>query len=175
MITMGTIKRHLRIDGCAEDDVLAAYVAAAVEAAEAYTHTRIRPGWACDTIESPMGRAFRIRGQPSGAVVGRYSIGGQTVSVPARASGRTVTLPVTLDCGVDTLEICYQVGPPADDAGQLATAGDAAVIAVASPTIELGILKYVAHAYMHRGDSPNAWATDSGAVEMWSMNRRVIF
>lgn len=165
-LTLALLQEHLGIDPGMDDAVITLYARAAVDAAESYTGRRLQPGDACDYVENPVGSVFATSAMPTGPVTARVHIGNQVLSYAARVVRGKVYLPVTLDCGVSLLEICYRVGPECDDGS---------VIADADPMIELGILKFVAHAWAHRGDDPNVWARDSGAISLWQGKRSLVW
>ena len=166
MLTLQMVRDHLRIDDGDYDPALPIYVAAAVEAAEQYSGVTLRAGEACEDFQNPVGHIFRLTGRPSGPVTARVHIAGRVMTYPATVSGRNAVLPVSLDCGVTLLQLCFRVGPAN-------VCGDA--VADASPMIELGILKFISHAWTHRGDAPEDWAKDSGAASMWRSMRNPMF
>jgi hypothetical protein len=166
MLTMQTVRDHLRIDDGSEDSLLKIYTAAGIEAAERITGRRFSPGENSEVIENPMGSKFTLKSMPTGPVVATVTMGGQSHRYTVKATGRTVYTPFKLDCGVEMIEFKYRVGPSEVCGNTLADA---------PPMIELGILKFIAHAWVHRGDNPNAWPVDSGAIDLWSSYRPVFF
>lgn len=165
-LTLAKVRDHLKATPD-EDVVLGLYMDAAIEAAERYTGHKLKPGEQIDVIDQPYGNAFRLQAKPIGGVVARIPAGvsEQRYSVEVRSG--MAYLPFFIDGGIDRLELIYEVGP---EPGQ----GDDVLVA-STGLIELGILKFVAHAYAQRGDNPNDWATDSGAASLWSPHRPLAF
>lgn len=167
MLTLQSFRDHLKIDEGDEDGMLALYAAAAIEAAETFTGRVLKAGQRCDVIENPTGSCFPLKAEPSGPVSARVMIDCGVRQYPVTVTGNKAYLPVELDCGATRLELCYRVGPPCEPGKDTLVAGPA--------MMEMGILKFVAHAFTHRGDSPNDWAVDSGAVTLWNGYRSIVF
>ncbi len=168
-LTLDTVREYLKLDQECEDATLSLYVQAAIKAAERTTGQALTPGWTVDVHEWPAERtqAFRLSATPNGAVVAKIFVGGLIQHYPATVSGKQATLPVAVGCGVARVELRYRIGPPEELARGLLVDAD--------PMIELGILKFVAHAYQCRGDDPNRWTTDSGALDLWRPLMTVAF
>lgn len=166
-ITLDTVRQHLRIDDGDDDAVMTIYTNAAIDAAERYTGRPIRAGTASEVVTQPMGSVFKLKGEPTGPVTAVVDVGGRQMRYPAVASGGYARVPVTLECGVDSVEFQYPVGGNGEC--------EADVLAASDPMTELGILQFIAHAWTNRGDAPNDWAVNSGAVRLWQSKRSAFF
>jgi hypothetical protein len=166
MLTMDAVRAHIKADDGDDDAVLSIYARAAIQAAEMHTGMRLSPGNVSDVVKEPYGNTFRLSSEPTGPVVAVITVNGQEQRYSVPASGKTVRLPFSVaPCGVG-VEFRYRVGPADSECGGLVDT---------DPMIELGILKFIAHAWTNRGDGANAWATDSGASELWSSFRPVFW
>ena len=170
MLTMAAIRDHLKVDDGTEDAILDIYANAAIDAAEQYTGLRIRAGMQCDVYECPMGNGFKLKAVPSGPVTAKVHIAGRMFPYPVRVANGRAYLPAPIDCGVALLELCYKVG------ADCTTGPDGGRVLMAStPMVELGVLRFIAHAWTHRGDAPNNWAVDSGSLSLWQGQRSIFF
>lgn len=167
-LTLDTVRQHLRLDSNCEDAALMLYTRAAIEAAERYTARKLRSGSVTQVIENPEAQSYRLDADPSGGVVARVTLAsGRQIQRMARVAGDIAMLTEPLGCDAVLLELIYNVGP--------ADAMEQGVLVDADPMIELGMLKFAAYAYAHRGDDPNCWLSDSGAMSLWQPYRKIGF
>lgn len=162
-LTLDAVRQHLKIDTTAEDAVLQIYLAAGIEAAERYTGRAVVGRVVTQRLEWKDGAAYAwLQYAPTGHVHVTIGDGAGRRLLPASIDGRRVFIPSTFWCAptVGDIQARYRVGP-ADGAD-----GD--------PLIELGVLKFVAHAYGNRGDDPANWNQDSGALACWRPYRSMV-
>ena len=166
MLTMDAVREHIKLDAGDQDGLLKIYVDAAISAAERYTGRRMKPGRVVDSFQNPLGRMFKLSAEPNGPVTARIHLPGHMkIEMLPKPEQRVAVLPVTLGCGVALLELDYATGPACPSDGVINS----------DPMIELGVLKFVAHAFMNRGDSAGDWAVDSGAAQLWRSFRTIGF
>lgn len=166
MLTLDVLRSHVKADAGSQDDLLKLYASAAISAAERYTGRKLSPGDVVDRYWNPRAGAFKLSAKPSGPVTVRLYAGTYLLQqIMLNVSDGVVVLPATASCTVERVEATYRTGPCPEQGGVLD----------ADPMIELGVLKFVAHALMNRGDEPSDWAADSGAAALWRALRPINF
>ena len=161
-LTIDTVRQHLKLDTTAEDALLTVYLDAGVQAAEQYTGRAVVSRTVTQRLEWRNGAAYAwLQYAPSGHVYITSGDGAARRQIPASIDGRRVFIPSSFWCAaIADVQARYRVGPI-----------DGASV---DPLIELGVLKFVAHAYGNRGDDPASWLKDSGALDCWRPFRNMV-
>lgn len=165
MLTIDTLREHVKADAGDGDALLKLYADAALSAAERYTGRKLKPGEVTDRFWSPRSMAFKLSAKPSGPVTVRLYAGNYLLQqFVVNATDGVVALSAPGSCSIERVEANYRTGPC-----------EAGGVVDADPMIELGVMKFVAHAIMNRGDEPSDWAADSGAAALWRAFRPINF
>ena len=170
MQSLTTLARaHLKLDEQGEDALLGLYVQAGIRAYETYTSKRLVPGVLTLDLAADATGTVCLPVPITGRLDATAMVGGRFVPVDHMiVDDLTIRVPVfACGCEGQPVKVRYCVGVPS---GQ--------TIASWMPDAAMGIIRYVAHVYMNRGDALEAAGTAnpivaSGAYKHWQPSMRV--
>ncbi len=157
-------KAFLRVEGSAEDAVIAGLVRSAAELCETFTGRALvtRP---VREVMAGTGGWQRLRAGPVQAIEGAAALGEDGAVTPLAAGDYQIDIDaagdgwVRLPAGMKRVEVAYQAGLAADPNG-------------VPETLRHGIVRLAAHLYAHRGDAEGA-GPPAAVTALWRPWRRV--
>lgn len=155
------VKLHLKVDESYDDPLIEFLVASALSDAEKYSGVPLKPGVNTEVHTVYDGGEILLKKTPNRIIEAIVLDPCGDVPVRFECDGRRVLVGMEW-CG-KAVRIKYRCGYACADE-----------LMDGEPDIIAGVLKYVAHAYEHHGDSDmGSWIKYSGALDHWQSRRAI--